>query len=1254
MSANTTTYFGDVLTVGNTTIQQNFSIQGAQSIYYGNVASTQNAIGWQSFFAGNVNVTTMNTLSVTANVGIGTSTAIGATLQILGNLFASNALQTPNVFASTSANIPQVLNTASMFATSGPGLVGVGTNTSLGANLHVQGNVFAANAMTAPVVNAVVANVLQVLNTAYVFATSGPGLVGVGTNTSLGANLHVQGNVWASNALSAPVVNAATSANILQTLITPSIFATSGPSRVGINTNASLGANLHVQGNVFAANAFQTGSLYSNGFNVATLNVTTLYQTSGPGVGIGTSTGIGAALQVQGNVFAANAIQTPNVFALTSANIQVLNTAYLFATTGSNVGVGTGTGLGANLQVQGNVFVANAISVGLTTVNVALNVATLNVTSLYRTTGVGVGIGTSTGIGASLQIQGNVTAANALSAPNVFASTSANVPILNTNSIFAQTGGTVGIGTSTGLGANLQVQGNVWVSNSMTGALQFTNATFDQAVYLRGTPRVFTPGGQLGIGVATNLGASLQIQGNAYGSNALSTPNVFALTSANTPALNTAFFTSGLAVNIASPGGWTLNVAGNLWASNTVNAAFGPVTTLNVDTVNAVTVANLQVTQTLYVSNSVSAAMNLVTLANTTSLVATAIFPANGTSVGIGSVPGGSNLMMAQGNLFAANAISGAFTNLVQANTSVLNVTSLMSTGGFYVGVGTSTNLGANLQVQGGVFVANTVAAPTAVIAVGANTPLLNTTFINSNIGIGTPYVAGGPTLTLAPGNLYAANAISGAFAGLVTANTTRLNVTSIVSTGGLSVGVGTATNLGANLQVEGNIFVANSISVSGNVYALTSMNAAVANTVALFGPAFRVGVGTTTGLGANLHVQGNIWASNITGTYLAIDNTTVNVTTLNTTTIWSLTDPATPIQSDITAQSNLIVGRTLQSATVSAISGVNYTLDLANVFVRNQLSTLRTQVCVYGNVVNGPRGQSDYMGGAYLSDGRVVFAPSNASNVGVFAPRSSLFSAVTPQGLPADPAKFSGAIAVPSGNVVFIPASLSNVGMYNPVSRLYSNVVIGASGFDGGVLAPTGNVIFVPGTNSNVGVFDPVALTFSNVPAASGYAGAVLTPLGNVVCVPNIASNVGLFNPVTRVFSNGSATSGGFRGGVLAAPSGNVIFVPSVTDSVGVLSADLGTLTVVPGASGFSGGVLLPTGNVLCVPLTASNIGLFDPSALTFSNATDCPGGFSGGNLLPDGRVVMTPWSSSNVGVAQTLAASTKEFCILPYFNHC
>jgi hypothetical protein len=123
----------------------------------------------------------------------------------------------------------------------------------------------------------------------------------------------------------------------------------------------------------------------------------------------------------------------------------------------------------------------------------------------------------------------------------------------------------------------------------------------------------------------------------------------------------------------------------------------------------------------------------------------------------------------------------------------------------------------------------------------------------------------------------------------------------------------------------------------------------------------------------------------------------------------------------------------------------------------------------------------------------------------------------------------------------------------------------------------------------------------------------------------------------------------------VLAAPSGNVVFVPGTSQNVGVLSADFATLTQVPGAAGFSGGVLLPTGNVMFVPLTVSNVGLFDPVALTFSNVADCPGGFSGGSLLPDGRVVMCPWTSSNVGVVQTLApAPSKDFCLAPYFNHC
>ena len=473
-------------------------------------------------------------------------------------------------------------------------------------------------------------------------------------------------------------------------------------------------------------------------------------------------------------------------------------------------------------------------------------------------------------------------------------------------------------------------------------------------------------------------------------------------------------------------------------------------------------------------------------------------------------------------------------------------------------------------------------------------------------------------------------------------ANAVTLNLTSLGFTGGVFQ------------PITGNIYASNSVQTT-NVLAAGTMNVAgVANVLSFSGR--NVGVGTSTNLGANLQVQGNIWVSNLTGTYLAIDNTTANFTTINTTTIWTQTNPAV-IQSSVLVSGDVPLTNSTLSDEVYTGS-LQYTLDISNVFVRNfQLSALRTATCVYANVVNGPQAGPDYRGSAYMNDGRVVFAPWSASNIGVYSPALSTFSAVVPTGFPSGSEKFSGAVAVPSGNVVFVPYGVSNVGLWNPPSRLWSNVSVGASGFEGGILAPTGRVVCVPGPlSANLGVFDPVTLGFTNVAAVPGYSGAVLAPNGNVIFVPNTAPNVGIFNPVTLGWSLGPpATPGGFTGGVMSVPYGNVIFVPGTSQNVGVLSADFATLTQVPGSSGFSGGVLLPTGNVMFVPLTASNIGLFDPVALTFSNVADCPGGFSGGSLLPDGRVVMCPSTSANVGVVQTLApAPSKDFCLAPYFNHC
>jgi hypothetical protein len=775
----------------------------------------------------------------------------------------------------------------------------------------------------------------------------------------------------------------------------------------------------------------------------------------------------------------------------------------------------------------------------------------------------------------------------------------------------------------------------------MTGALRFTNATFNQATYLVGTPRIFTPGSVLGVGtIPAAAGASLQIQGNVYASNALQAPSVFALTSANVLVMNTVSLTTGKLGVGATPEGWTLNIAGDLRISNALTGTEIAAGTLNVSTINVKTISNLNPILTLRVSNSISCPINGASLANLSLTLNTSFINSN---VGFGTVPGGSTLILAAGaNLFAANAITADIRGLVQANiSSILNTSFINSNVGFgTVPGGPTLALAANANL----FAANAITADIRGLVQANISSILNTSFINSNVGFGTAYVADGPTLALAAGaNLFGANAITSSFVNLVQANATTINLTSLGFTGGVFQ------------PVTGNIYASNSF-LTTNLYASGTMNiAGVANILSI--PGLNVGVGTSTNLGANLQVQGNIWVSNLTGTYLAIDNTTANFETINTTTIWSQTNPAI-IPNSVSVSGDVFLPSTAGSTEIYATGSLRYTLDISNIFVRNfQLGALRTATCVYSNVVNGPQAGPDFRGSAYLADGRVVFAPWAASNIGVYSPALSTFSAIVPEGFPSGSSKFSGAVAVPSGNVVFVPSGEANVGMWNPQSRLWSNVETGASGFEGGVLAPTGRVVCVPGPlSSNLGVFDPVTFGFTNVAAIPGYSGAVLTPNGNVIFVPNTAPNVGIFDPVTLGWSLGPpATPGGFTGGVLAVPSGNVVFVPGASQNVGVLSADFATLSLVPGSAGFSGGVLLPTGNVMFVPLSVSNVGLFDPVALTFSNVVDCPGGFSGGSLLPDGRVVMCPWTSGNVGVVQTLApAPSKEFCSAPYFNHC
>ena len=1292
------TNFGDSVTTGNTILQQNLVVQGAFATFSGNLlaGSAYSTIGnttvkFNSVFATTANVTTSNTVGIygpVGVVGVGTTPVTGgANLQVQGNLFASNAFQAPVVFATTSMNTL----TANVLGIFGPAwLVGVGT-TGPTANLHVQGNVFASNALQSPVViastslNAATSNILGVFGPA--------GMTGVGTLTPT-ANLHVVGNVFASNAFQAPVVlattalNAATS-NILGifgpagltgvgTLLpaatlhvvgnvfasnafqAPAVFATTSLNAATSNILGIFGpagltgvgtllpnATLHVQGNVFASNAFQAPAVFATvSMNAATSNILGIFGPAGL-TGVGTNAP-NATLHVQGNVFASNAFQAPNVFASTSLNAATSNILGIFGPSGLT-GVGTATNLGATLHVFGNVFASNAIQTQNVFVSVAMNAATMNVTNIYGTAGV-IGIGTVPNVGsATLQIQGNVFAANAFQAPNVFATTSLNALTANVTSIFGPAG-LVGVGVSTGLGANLHILGNLFASNAVTAPVgNLTAATITGTLT---TLSIYGPAGLVGVGTATP-GANLEVAGNVFASNALQAPSVLATVSMNVATMNASsiYGPAGLVgVNTSTPGS-TLDVAGNVWVSNTIQTPNVLATTANVTVMNVLALygqsgsvgigtstnlrATLEVFGNVYVSNTIQVGNVITDTLNVTTLNTTSIFSTTGT-IGIGTNVGiGANLHVV-GNLYTTNAFQtpGNVFAGVSMNVPLINTTAVFGTTAGLVGVGVSTGLGANLHVQGNVFASNAFQAPVVIATTSMNVPVAN--------------------------------------------------VTSVFGTYG-NVGVGVSTGLWATLQVQGNVFASNSLQTQ-NVVASGTMNVPVINTTAIFGTFSNVGIGTSTGLGATLHVQGNIYATGglTAASYSAL---TANIATMNVGTITGTAGVVT-IPASLVLQGNLYVANTMSVTNVYANS-LYYSTDLvkqAPYLQANVANAISIQNWIgattnlaknswwsvsarpsFGNVASGPVSNT-LSGAALLMDGRVVFSPAGASRVGIFNPMTNQYTVVTPAG-DAPTGTYSSAVVLPTGNVVMIPLGSSNVGTFNPSALRFSNAIQTGGTFFGGVLDPLGNVAMMPAAStSNIGTFNPALGTFSNVAGTrfdGTMRGAVLLPNGNVICVPGTNANVVQFNPFSGTFSNSVSLGGSgtakFSGAVLT-PNGNVVFVPSsgaTTSNVGVLNPSALTWTNVTtwaGLSAFSGGCLLPTGNVVFVPFNSANVGMFDTVTLAYSNSTVVSGAglgsFIGGSLIPDGRVVFCPAASANVGALGTLTPVGREFCLAPYFN--
>jgi len=199
----------------------------------------------------------------------------------------------------------------------------------------------------------------------------------------------------------------------------------------------------------------------------------------------------------------------------------------------------------------------------------------------------------------------------------------------------------------------------------------------------------------------------LGVQGNAFISNAVTTTNVYATTSANVLTLNTgSIFTTGtgfLGVGTSAPSGTTLYVSGNVYTSN------------------ALATTNVRATT-----------MNVTGRANTTNFRM-----ATGQFLGVGTTPTG-NALEVSGNAFVSNAIRSTNVFSTLANLGTLNTLSIFTQNSF-LGIGTSAASGTSLFVPGNVYASTSTNTPTAFTS-SANVALRgNAATFTSGTGIVVP-----------------------------------------------------------------------------------------------------------------------------------------------------------------------------------------------------------------------------------------------------------------------------------------------------------------------------------------------------------------------------------------------------------------------------------------------------------------------------------------------------------------------------------
>jgi hypothetical protein len=523
----------------------------------------------------NINGSNVSTVPTAQSVTVAAQPNI-TSVGILSNLVVGNSLTTTNVYLSGSMNLQGTANISNIITQN---VTAIGTSLVV-TSVTVNGNVYVSNTSTA-------ANGFLATGTFggvfpdgivmdYVQGTVGNGRLSVGVNDAI--TFYTGG------------------------LGTTSIAYFDPNLRVGLGT-VTPGSNLHVVGNVYASNALTTTNAYLTGTlnvqgtsNISVANIANIYTTnivgfvgsqwtgsSGstiyylPQVGVGTSTA-GANLTVSGNVYASNALTTANAYLTGTLNVQgtsnlsVANIANIYTTnivgfvgsqwTGSSgstiyylpqVGVGTSTA-GANLTVSGNVYASNALTTanayltGTLNVQGTSNLSVANIANIYTTNIVGfVGSQWSGSSGSTIYylpqvgIGTSVTTANLTVSGNLYVSSS------------IQTGNLILGGVSSG--GFLQAQGTSNVTSVSTipigsgGTNQTSYGTTGGVVYYDGTRF------QAATGITASTATTLNV----------TTANITTLqTTSFVPAASGLFMNLNATYTLTSTSNWLGNIAGTI------------------------------------------------------------------------------------------------------------------------------------------------------------------------------------------------------------------------------------------------------------------------------------------------------------------------------------------------------------------------------------------------------------------------------------------------------------------------------------------------------------------------------------------------------------------------------------------------------------------------------------------------------------------------------------------------------------------